>query len=236
VWSPSFVDGLRVSLDWYEIDIEDVIANLNATAIATGCFDNPNFNAADVPNANVFCSRIRRSSNGQIEGITTGFVNGGFLDFTGWQSQVVYSKDLSDWSIGGRGTIGLTAFKLDRLENSTNNVVTNVDAGEIGNSEYRGQLSLAYDRDRWGVNWQADYTGAAVINVEDTAETRDIRGAGAYWLHNAGASFKLGDQGVLRFAVTNVFDEEPPIPTLGLSAGTYDILGRRYTASINWKF
>lgn len=241
VWSPSAIDGLRMSLDWYKIDIDDVIANLNATAIATGCFDNPSFNTADVRNANPFCSRIVRNDDGQINsegGIRTGFVNGGFLDFTGWQSQVVYTKDLADWGwgIGGQGTIALTAFKLDRLENSTNNIVTNVDAGEIGNSEYRGQLSLAYDRDRWGVNWQADYTGAAVINVTNTAETQDILGTGAYWLHNAGANLKLGEQGMLRFAVTNVFDEEPPIPTLGQSAGAYDILGRRYTVSVNWKF
>ena len=238
VWSPSFVDGLRMSLDWYKIDIDDVISNLNAAAIATGCFDNPDFNASDVRNANTFCSRIRRTEDGQIDGITTGFVNGGFLDFTGWQSQVLYTKDLSDWgwSIGGRGTVALTAFKLSRLETSTNNVVTDVNAGELGNSEYRGQLSLAYDRDRWGVNWQADYTGAAVINVTNTAETQDILGAGAYWLHNAGANLKISDQGVLRLSVTNVFNEAPPIPTLGLSAGAYDILGRRYTLSINWKF
>lgn len=83
---------------------------------------------------------------------------------------------------------------------------------ERGSSECRGQLSLAYERDRWGVNWQADYAGAAAINVTNTAETQDILGAGAYWLHNAGANLKISDQGMLRLSATNVFNEAPPIP------------------------
>lgn len=238
VWQPSFIDGLRMSLDWYRIDIDDVIANLNAAAIATGCFDNPDFNASDVRNANRFCSLIVRRDDGQIDGITTGFVNGGFQDFTGWQSEILYTKDLSDWGLnaGGRGTVALNLFKLDRLENSINNIVTNVDAGELGNSEYRGQVSFAYDQDRWGVNWQANYTGSAVFNVTNTPETFDILGPGAYWLHNAGVRFDVAENGTLRLAVTNVFNEDPPVPTLGNSAGVYDILGRRYTVSFDWKF
>jgi len=238
VWQPSFVEGLRMSVDWYRIDINDAIANLNAGAIATGCFDNPDFNASDVRNANTFCSLIRRLDDGQIDGITTGFVNGGFQDFTGWQSEIVYTKDLSDWGlgIGGQGSVGVNLFKLDRLENSTNNIVTNVDVGELGNSKYRGQVSFAYDQERWGANWQANYTSSAVFNVTNTPETFDVLGPGAYWLHNAGVNLRLTDRGSLRFAVTNVFDKDPPIPTLGNSAGIYDLLGRRYSLSLNWEF
>ncbi len=238
VFQPSFVDGLRVAVDWYKIDISNTIANLNAAAIATGCFDNTNFNAADVANANSFCSRIRRESDGQIEFIQTGFVNGGFLDFTGWSAEIAYTKDLADWGFAYGGNLSLvaTGFKTTRLKNSTNNVVTNDDKGEIGNSEHRGQLTVGYDRPAWGFNWQVDYQDGAVVNNDNSDETLDILGVGSYWLHQAGLRVRLTDKGFVRLAVTNVFDKKPPIPTLGLSAGAYDVLGRRYALTLNWKF
>lgn len=238
VFQPSFIDGLRMSVDWYKIDISNTIANLNAAAIATGCFDNTNFNTSDVANANSFCSRIRRTPDGQIDFIQTGFVNGGFLDFTGWTAEIAYVKDLTDWGIDYGGNLSLTAtgFKVTRLQNSINNVVTNNDKGELGNAEHRGQLTLGYDRAAWGFNWQVDYQDGAVINNDNSDEALDILGVGSYWLHNAGLRVKLTEKGSVRLAVTNVFDKDPPIPTLGLSAGFYDILGRRYSLTLNWKF
>lgn len=238
VFQPSFIRGLRMAVDWQKIEIANTIANLNAAAIATGCFDNTNFNTADVPNANTFCSRIRRSPDGQIEFIQTGFVNGGFLNFTGWTAEIAYVKDLSEWGFAYGGDLSLTAtgFKLTRLKSSTNNVVVNDDEGEIGNAQHRGQLTLGYNRPAWGFNWQIDYQDGAVINNDDSPEARDILGTSSYWLHNAGVRVKITDRGNLRLAVTNVFDKKPPIPTLGLSAGVYDILGRRYSVTFNWKF
>lgn len=238
VFQPDFIEGLRMSVDWFKIDISNTIANLNATAIATGCFDNTNFNTGDVANANTFCSRIRRTPDGQIDFIQTGFVNGGFLDFTGWTAEIAYSKDLTDWGIDYGGNLSLTAtgFKVTRLKNSTNNVVTNNDKGEIGNAEHRGQLTVGYDRKAWGFNWQVDYQDGAVVNNDNTDESLDILGVGSYWLHNAGLRLRLTDNGFVRLAVTNVFDKKPPIPTLGLSAGAYDVLGRRYALTLNWKF
>lgn len=238
VFQPSFISGLRMAVDYYKIDISNTIANLNAAAIATGCFDNTNFNTGDVANANSFCSRIRRTPDGQIDFIQTGFVNGGFLDFTGWTAEIAYSKNLAEWGFAYGGDLSLvaTGFKTTRLQNSINNVVTNDDKGELGNSEHRGQLTAAYNRERWGFNWQVDYQDGAVISNDATPESRDINGTSSYWLHNAGVRVKVLERGSLRLAVTNVFDKNPPIPTLGLSAGVFDILGRRYSLTFNWKF
>lgn len=238
VFQPRWVEGLRLAVDWNKIEISNTIANLGAAAIATGCFDNTNFDASDVANANSFCSRIVRESNGQIEFIRTGFVNGGFLNFTGWTAELSYTKDLADWGFGPGGTLafGATGFHLTRLENSTNNVVTNDDRGEIGNAQNQFQLSMAYERARWGFNFQGNFQDSAAINNDNSAEAQDILSAHSQWLFNGGFNYKITDKARVNFAVTNVFDKDPPIPTLGLSAGAYDILGRRYAVTLNWKF
>lgn len=88
VVAPRWVEGLRLAVDYYKVEISNVIGSLNTTAIATGCYDNPNFNAADPANGNTFCSRIRRDANGQITFVQTGFVNGGHLNFRGFSGEI----------------------------------------------------------------------------------------------------------------------------------------------------
>jgi len=238
VIQPRWVEGLRIAVDWNQIEISNTIANLGAAAIATGCFDNRDFDAADVANANSFCSRIIREANGQIEFIRTGFVNGGFQNLTAWTAEVAYSKDLADWGFGPGGTLylGATAFHLSRLENSINNVVTNDDRGEIGNAMNQLQLSMTYDHRDWGVNFQGNFQSSAETNNDNSAEATDILRTGDYWEFDGGVFYRITDKARVNLAVTNVFDKNPPIPTLGNAAGVFDILGRRYSVTLNWKF
>lgn len=245
VWQPSFIDGLHAAIDWYKIDIDNTIANLSLAPIVTGCFDNFDFNVADARNANPFCSRIVRDANGQIQSFRAGFINGGFLNFTGWSGEVQYSKDLAAWGFapGGHLAIGFNASRLDRLEHSINNVVTNNDVGEINNPRYQYQLDLGYQRQHWGVNVQAHYTSSVIADHDFTPEARDIMVFDSYTMFNAGVNWKFIDDAMLRLAVTNVTNVEPPFP-LGRSVvgggmggvGVYDMFGRRYVLSLNWKF
>lgn len=229
-WTPSFLDGLVVAADYYKIEIDGVIANLGQADIATGCFDNDDFNAADVPNANQFCSRIVRGPDGQIQTIRTGFVNGEYLKFEGYSAEVRYGFD-TNW---GRFNLAAIGYFPSKLRGSNNGVVADDSIGEIGNSRRQYQFNAAWERNRLGLNLSANYTGSAVFDLLNTPESRDILGVDHYWLFNVGASYKFNDRANLRFAVTNLLDEEPPFPVLGI--GTYDQLGRRYALSFDWKF
>lgn len=241
VWQPSFVDGLRATIDWYKIDITNVIGNLGIVPILSGCYDNTDFNVADPRNANQFCSRITRDADGQIQSFRSGFVNGGFLNFTGWSGEVQYIKNLAEWGFtpGGNLAIGFNASRLDRLESSLNNVVTNNEVGEINNPKNQYRLSLGYQRERWGVNVQTNYTSSVIADNDFSPEARDILVFDSYTSLNAGVNWEFIDDAILRLAVTNITDVEPPFP-LGRpemgGIGAYDILGRRYALSLNWKF
>lgn len=236
VYTPEYIDGFRLMADYYEIEVSNSIANLSATAIATGCFDNTNFNTTDVTRANSFCERIERRADGQIASVRTGFVNGGILNFRGASAEAEYRRSLEDlgFSLPGSLSASVNAFRLMRLESSANNVVVNRDDGEIGNSHRQMQIALGYDHPSWGLNLQANYIGSAQFDRDFTVETRDILGIGSYWLVNAGAYMYLGESGLVRFSVTNVADRDAPFPTGGIA--TYDILGRRYAISTQWNF
>ncbi len=235
VWQPEeILPGLRVAVDYYRIEIDNVIANLNAAAIATGCFDNPVFNAADPANGNAFCSRIRRRADGQIESIRTGFVNGGFFDFRGNSAEVQYRADLADMGLAGQLQFNAALFRLRELKSSINNVTVTDSTGVIGNSKRQYQYGIQYTLDPIGVGLQANYLSGALFSNTNTVETQDILGVESQWTFNADVVYRFSDRGVVRLAITNITDREPPFPLAGGAIGVYDILGRRYALSTEW--
>jgi hypothetical protein len=237
-WSPSFVPGLRVAADYYEIKIEEVISNLTATQLASACYDNPDFNAADVPNANVFCPQIVRNAPGtvlpgQATTFTSGFVNGKFYDMEAYSAEVRYDFELDG---AGQFSVGALAYipevlTLDNTGTSPNPAVDEVD----GAPESQYSLQLAWQRGNFGAHVFANYVSDAAFNVLDTAETRDFGRVESYTSVNAGANYRINDRMQLRLAVTNLLDEDPPFPAYGTGIGVYDILGRRYLVSFDWR-
>jgi outer membrane receptor protein involved in Fe transport len=238
VLEPSFIPGFRMAVDYYRIDIDNVIANLAAADIATGCFDNTNFDAADVNNANSFCQRIVRGADGQITTIRTGFVNGGFLDFTGQSLELAYSRDLAelDWGLSGRLDLAANLFRLRRLQNSNNNVVTTFTADTLGNPKRSYQYGAQYTWDDFSIGAQANYQAgiALVLDPLVTGDSQDQRRVESQWTYNTNFTYAFTDDILLNVAVTNLTDEEPPFPLGGL--GTYDILGRRFSVTLDWRF
>ena len=68
VYSPSFVEGLDFSLDWYEIKLEDVISFRGSQSVLNACYQDigSTGGAADAAQRDLFCSFIVRDSAGSI--------------------------------------------------------------------------------------------------------------------------------------------------------------------------
>lgn len=237
VLRPTFLPGFRAAVDWNQIRIRGPIANLTANQIATGCFDNDDFDTADVQNANNFCSRIRRQPNGQVvndplnPGVRTGFVNGAQIDFKGLTAEAGYT-----FEIGGLGNFDLNGslFYLDTLDFNINGIVADPQAGEVGDPRWSGQLNIGYTTGNFGWDIQANYTGKVAINVLDNVETRDRIIFDDHWLFNTTFSYKLKENTFMRLTVSNVFDKQPPYPLGGV--GTYDTLLRRFVLGVQYRF
>lgn len=241
VLRPRFVPGLRVAVDYYSVRIDGVIANLNATALSTGCFDNINFNTSDVQNANQFCSRLRRLPNGQIDpdgGVRTGFVNGDYLAFKGWSAEANYKVDLDDVGLTNAGALDLqgSIFWTKRLDTSTNGVAVDFIDQEIGTPEWAGQFNIGYTKSNFGFDFQGNFQSSVLFDRDFTVESRDILVLDRYWSFNSSVSYKFKENSLVRFSVTNLFDVDPPFPLAGAALGVYDTLGRRYSVSMQLRF
>ncbi len=243
VYEPGWVPGLSVALDYIEIDIADSIVTLTGTQIANACFDDPNFDRNNPRAGNRFCTAINRNGAGQIvetrdangvstPAIRTGYANIASTDFRGVTSEAAYRFETDK---GWKWTIAGSAFNLRELSNQVLGIRTFTD-GVFGNARQQYQLRSSVDIDRWNFNAQANYLGGVAYNNAFTAETQDILRVGSHTTLDLGLGYRF-DQGLVRLSVTNATDREPPFgTTAGAAIGAYDILGRRYALSAEWKF
>ncbi|WP_293377531.1 TonB-dependent siderophore receptor [Phenylobacterium sp.] len=101
VWQPSFAPGLNMSVDYFNIKVDQFIASIGATLILNQCL------ATDSP---TFCNLVHRDANGSLFLSNQGFVqdttlNTGSLKTTGVDFNVNYRIDLSTLGLGDNGSV-----------------------------------------------------------------------------------------------------------------------------------
>ena len=179
VWTPVFAPGLSISLDFWDIEIEDAILQTDIQDIINSCYDAPDLN-------NVFCDTLTRSSvNGIFTSGQTSAVNIASFESSGVDLEINYAFDITDLfgssSNLGDARIRLVSTHVDSLS------VTPVPGGgaddELGelNTFLGGatpedvvNLDLTWFRNDLSVNYQYTYR-SSVLRLEqaDLAQKPD---------------------------------------------------------------
>lgn len=243
VLQPRFVPGLRLSADYLDIRIRNPIANLTVNQIAQGCFDNPAFDTADPANGNPFCSLIRRDGDGQVvsdaqaPAVSTGFVNGQRIEFSGVQVALDYTAELDRVGIKGAVRIGADVFHLRRRLIDLTGVAPSRSDGVVGDPRWQGQLRLRYANAAWGLRAHVNYTGKQIVARDNRGpapnDTREFDHFDAFATVDTSVFVNAGEDVRLIFSVTNLFDR------IGQNYFGYivplsidDALGRRFAVSL----
>ena len=114
VWQPKFAPGLSVSLDYFNIKVDQFITRIGATLELNQCVNNNN---------QAFCSLVHRDANGSLFLSNNGFtvdttLNTGSLKTTGVDLNVNYHTDLSNLGLGDNGglAVSMVGTWLDELD------------------------------------------------------------------------------------------------------------------------
>ena len=240
-WSAHpLLSGLRFSVDWYRIDMQDAISQLQATDYVPLCFDartNPDFNANYA-----LCHLFSRDpTTGAIVGLQDIRQNIVGYEVSGIDTQF-------DWSAGlGPGEFGvnLIASWMDEyVVRKVQGLPSTDDVGHVGGflgaslPEWKWNLTLRYDWGPLDVSAQWRY----IDGMRDRQEPSFA--VPGYDYFDVSGSYEF-DQGmlaglVLRAGVENLTDETPPLLASPVAANTdpsqYDVLGRRFYFSASYKF
>ncbi|GGB80892.1 TonB-dependent receptor domain-containing protein [Henriciella pelagia] len=207
VFTPRFVDGFSLTLDYWDVEIEDAISAVLPLDILNGCYDSPNF-----PNVG-FCDAISRRGDGGLNGLTTGQINFAKLEASGYDFAANYSFDVGANTFGA-SLVGSYQEKLDRYFNPQDLNEVNPELQEIQLPEWSGNLSLSYDRGPLSLGFQTTYMSEqAVAEIEQVTGSNPLYGDAGFfdevYIYDINASYDVSDSVTLYGGVNNIADEEP---------------------------
>lgn len=241
VITPAFIDGLTLSIDYFDITVEDFIGTVPEQISLNNCLDTGD---------PFFCSLIVRDPvNGRLSGNENAFViatnvNTGSLETSGFDLLASYEFDVGSY---GRVRLDYTGTILDSLEKvplpgepafecAGFFSPTRAECG-VSSPEYRHRLPVT-----WYTNWgdlsaQLVWRHFGAVDQFGTNGDTLISRLDEVNYFDLSVRTTLADIVDLRVGITNLFDEQPPVSNqvggAGGSFGTgntfpgvYDALGR----------
>jgi outer membrane receptor protein involved in Fe transport len=257
VWTPSFVPGFNLSVDYFDIQVDGLVSSVGALNTLNLCYGQ---------NDAAACGRITRNAGGQLW-VGTGVVqdlnnNIGGLATSGMDFNANYAFDWEDLGVANLGSV-----QLSFVGTLLNELITDTGLGTASsvydcagfyanqcgtpNPEYRHRA-----RATWLTPWDMDLSATwrhygevelAVLNA--TTGTLNNGGARIDRYFDAenyldlAATWQVMDTVTVRAGVNNVLDNDPQ---LSYSVGTtgngntypqvYDSLGRYFFFGVTANF
>jgi len=257
-WSPQAVPGLTVTIDYYDIELENSITSIGAQSILDAC-----------ANSGRLCGLIERSASGEVSRLLDTQVNIGGTETSGVDWAVNYAFDDLPWGVlrtVWRGTYvsdfeqSVPDFGDPDAEAETRDLLGTLLPGQPDRSfpEWRSNLDLIWTMDNWEAVWNLHYIhsytepcndGLSPSFVElglcsnpDPDNPTNELGSIVYNDVQLSYYFDQMDFGSAKFTVglDNVFDRDPPV-SMAAFANSFDatqhrIPGQFYYARVNVDF
>ncbi|WP_051651004.1 TonB-dependent receptor [Brevundimonas bacteroides] len=251
VWTPDFIPNFSLVLDYFEIEINNVIAAITAQTAVNQCVTGVGLNGPA-------CATIFRGTSNlpttayddrfQIADFIQGSINYARRETRGLDFTANYSNDienLTGWNLGRvdyrlAGTWLIQQSQFNDIANPGN--ITQQDS-ELTYPRVRLTQSVTYaPTDTWSVNWTMDWQTA-----QDIVQPRALVGNGdnraAQYLntrnfarHDFTVRADLRDDLSVRFGVVNAFDSEPARwLAAGVIYNNFDPYGRRFFIGLNYR-
>jgi iron complex outermembrane receptor protein len=246
-WTSNSDAGLRgnmsLSLDYYNIEINDVISVVPGLTTLSKCYNldgsNPGYE-----NSNTFCQLLERDSNGLLQIIQTPYLNLGMLSTAGVDLDFSWRPSLDAMGMDVAGNMFLRtnvsytdSFEIQTIEGDP--TVDYVHTISVGNSHprWKSLLDLGYQNDSFsvGVRWRY-LEGMADVTTITTPATPQP-GTEAYNTYDVYSTFSPSEKVKIRAGISNVTDElamRVSSSQWSTDPALYDPTGRQYYLGVSF--
>jgi len=237
VYEPNWLGGLRASIDYYSIDIDDAIAVLTEQNIVDECQlrSNP-----------LFCAALDYDAGGTINNIRRQYQNLDKTNNSGVDIELAYRVGLDGLLSWTAGELRLRLLAMHLLEDSTTAFIgglKNDNAGEWAMPDWRAFVFATYELESFSatIDWRW-FSGGVIDNTrvfgEISASGTNVNKLDPLHYTNLSLTWRLPfgarDRTSFYIRVNNLFDREPPYPLN--SGGFIDEIGRAYRAGVRVGF
>jgi len=242
VFQPSFLERFSLSIDRFDIKIDDVITTVGRQLATNSCYSK-----------GLFCGNVRRGATPLLPGANYVLLavddrndNLAQLGTSGFDVETRYGFKLGggDMDLSLAATIYDEAYKialpgqapidlLDQAGGSTS------DQGYI---KLTGTMNIGYRIGGLRANWNIRYIGAA--EMDTTSKASGYPRIPAHTYHNIRAAYDVSKNFEVNAGISNLLDQKPPLFGSGRSGtqaldtipGYYDVFGRSFFAGVKMKF
>ena len=216
VWSPRWVQGLDVSLDWYRYEISDMIIEDSVDRILRDCY---------VLGNSARCESVVRAPDGHVSALTYGTANLGKMETEGYDLGIKYR--LPELAIGQFNIDWQTSYLSQYNEAGENSNGDPIMIGLVGQS---GDTTLFRVRSNLGVNWAmgdfgVNYTARYYSGLSESCisigctdpdrfangEAAPLRKTGSNTFHDLQVSWQAPWDATIAVGANNVFDHKGPL-------------------------
>jgi iron complex outermembrane recepter protein len=216
VYSPHYVDGLDVTLDYYDIRLKQAITYLDASDILQYCY------VENLPN---YCADIKRNSTGLITSLIEGPVNLGAIDTSGLDYGVHYRLPSTPF---GQFRVGVDGTYLEKYQtnNGPGSLTKNL-AGWMNGTQalyrWRTNVQLDWDYKQFGASWTVRYYAGLKdscwdVDVECTDpnysnpvfDGQGMAQKGSATFNDAQFRYRTPWNGTFAVGVNNIFNKKGP--------------------------
>ncbi len=242
VWQPVFVEGLTLSVDYFDIEITDAVIRPNQTAIFNACYDSATLD-------NIFCTLLGRdATTGEANFAELESVNVAEIQTSGYELNATYQLPVDTF---GSFTLALNSTYLEdlKIQKSPLPILTddkglfNTDTG--GSSpEWVSNVDLNWAYGDWDANYGFNYNSKTLrpplINAQraTAAEIIDDPFVDAFVNHDLQLGYSF-DRGIRVYGgIRNLTDESPDRVQGSLNgpSGRQGFAGRTWYMGLNGSF
>lgn len=239
------LEDTTISLDYWSIEMDDVIAAVGATTIVQRCYNRDGANPSFSPTNN-WCQQFKRDpNNGGVVDLLQLSQNQSVTNTSGVDLTLNWGMDLS----GELGSIdvGFVTTWTEKYETQTTSVDPMYDyIGTIGSTsgssvpEWRYTINPSWSRDELRVQAVGRYIDG-MKNSQTVTGGSPLTNTGtkATWYWDLTGSYELPAGFSVRAGINNVTDQDPRQYTPNVQANTdpslYDVLGRRFFIGIDFQ-
>ena len=232
VWQPDMIEGLSLSIDYFDIEIEDYVTEFGggASNVLDTCYNQP---AGGI--GSPFCEIINRRPDGTIDFVSLTSANVASQTLVGFD--ILGSYDFDVW--GGDMRINYVGTITDEAEFTPFPGGTVDDcAGAFGQTicgeplpEYKHRATANWSNEQWTAMLSWRYVGEVDDDDPDTNYTVENIDGENYF--DFAGTYRFNDNYSLTLGIDNLLDEDPPIlgdnqEQANTYPATYDVFGRTY--------
>lgn len=231
--------GISLAYTWWEIDLENTVADPSTGYILGVCYNSPN-------RSNAFCQRVLpRDADGFLSGVDASLLNVGLQGVRGADFDFRYEKEFERFDLTVDGTVTRLVSQRTQLFDDEWDTV-----GNWGYPKWVGEVDFRIDYRDWTFFWRANMVGKShedPVFDPGTANRDRPTSTGNEWFHNVSVRWRNADWVILA-TLRNLFDNQPPLVADGvprdattrvfntIPGAGYDLLGRSLVLQVAREF